>query len=199
MKSLNERLDLIKPKILSSDFRKGRGLGNEINFWIFDYDPEDEMVVRSHIEYLKTSINAERDDIRIVVYDLFDIMVEHLEAKNYLDKVLQMEQAKGSASIMNPIKKTLRLTLKDDVVVSRIAENVDLERDILFISGVGKAWPFIRSHTDVYKRQALNTVMMPPATEPRPMTPSINRKAMQTAGVSRRRTMTARIAITPIR
>lgn len=82
MKSLNERLDLIKPKILSSDFRKGRGLGNEINFWIFDYDPEDEMVVRSHIEYLKTSINAERDDIRIVVYDLFDIMVEHLEAKN---------------------------------------------------------------------------------------------------------------------
>lgn len=147
MKSLNERLDLIKPKILSSDFRKGRGLGNEINFWIFDYDPEDEMAVRSHIEYLKTSINAERDDIRIVVYDLFDIMVEHLEAKNYLGKVLQMEQAKGSASIMNPIKKTLRLTLKDDVVVSRIAENVNLERDILFISGVGKAWPFIRSHT----------------------------------------------------
>ena len=147
MKSLNERLDLIKPKILSSDFRKGRGLGNEINFWIFDYDPEDEMAVRSHIEYLKTSINAERDDTRIVVYDLFDIMVEHLEAKNYLDKVLQMEQTKGSASIMNPIKKTLRLTLKDDVVVSRIAEKVDLERDILFVSGVGKAWPFIRSHT----------------------------------------------------
>ena len=45
MKTLNERLDLIKPKILASDFRGGRGLGNEINFWIFDYAPVDEMAV----------------------------------------------------------------------------------------------------------------------------------------------------------
>ena len=147
MKTLNERLDLIKPKILAPGFRKGRGLGNEINFWIFDYAPGDEMAVRSHLTYLKTSINAEREDTRVVVFDLYELMLSHLEEKKYLDKVLQMEQAKGSDSIISPIKKTLRLTLADDVVVSTIAENVDSEKDILFISGVGKAWPFIRSHT----------------------------------------------------
>ncbi len=147
MKTLNERLDLIKPKILAPEFRKGRGLGNEINFWIFDYDAPDEMAVRRHIDYLHSSINAEREDVRIVVYDLFEIMIGHLEDKKYLDKVLQMEKIKGSDSIMNPIKKTLRLTLPDDVVVSAIAKDVDAERDIIFISGVGKAWPFIRSHT----------------------------------------------------
>ncbi len=147
MKTLNERLDLIKPKILAPEFRKGKGLGNEINFWIFDYAPQDEMAVRQHIDYLHANINAERDDIRIVVYDLFEIMLRHLEDKKYLDKVLQMEAAKGSERIMSPIKKTLRLTLPDDVVVSTIAENVDSVRDIIFISGVGKAWPFIRSHT----------------------------------------------------
>lgn len=147
MKTLNERLDLIKPKILAPDFRGGRGLGNEINFWIFDYAPGDEMAVRSHVEYLQTSINAEREDTRIVVYDLYEIMIGHLENKCYLDKVLQMEKAKGGESIISPIKKTLRLTLSDDVVVSTIAENVDSEKDIIFITGVGKAWPFIRSHT----------------------------------------------------
>ena len=147
MKTLNERLDLIKPKILAPDFRGGRGLGNEINFWIFDYAPEDEMAVRSHIEYLKSSINAERDDTRIVVYDLYDIMLSHLEQNGYLEKVLQMEKAKGGDSIFSPIKKTLRLTLADDIVISTIAENVDSEKDIIFICGVGKAWPFIRSHT----------------------------------------------------
>ena len=92
MKTLNERLDLIKPKILAPDFRGGRGLGNEINFWIFDYAPVDEMAVRSHVEYLQTSINAEREDTRIVVYDLYEIMLSHLEKKGYLDKVLQMEK-----------------------------------------------------------------------------------------------------------
>ncbi len=147
MKTLNERLDLVKPKILAPEFRKGRGLGNEINFWVFDYSAEDETSVRSHVTHLQSSINQSRDDVRIVVHDLFEIMVKHLDEKGYLDKVLQMESVKGSESIVNPIKKTLRLTLADDVVAQTISENVDAEKDILFITGVGKAWPFIRSHT----------------------------------------------------
>lgn len=145
--TLNEKLDLIKSKILDPSFRKGRGLGNETNFWIFDYSPGDEMAVRRHVEYLQTSINAERDDIRVVVYDLFEIMLGYLEERGYLNKVLQMEQTKGSASVVSPIKKTLRLTLLDDVIVKSIVEGVDTDKDILFITGVGKAWPFIRSHT----------------------------------------------------
>ena len=48
-------------------------------------------------------------------------------------------------------------------------------------------------------RTAENTVMMPPVTDLRPMRPRINRKAMQTAGVSFLRTITARITMTPMR
>jgi hypothetical protein len=147
MKTLNERLDLIKPKILSPEFRTGRGLGNEINFWIFDYDAQDEMAVRSHIRYLKESIASERDDVRVVVFDLFDMMADYLEDKGYLDKVLKMEGEKKSGSIINPIKKTLRSTLPDDVIVSRIAEGNNPETDIIILCGIGKAWPVIRSHT----------------------------------------------------
>jgi hypothetical protein len=146
MKTLNQRLALIKPKILSPEFRSGRGLGNEINFWIFDYAPEDEMAVRAYVLSLRQSVAAERDDTRIVVYDLFDLMVDALAGKGYLDRVLRMEQDKGSASVLNPIKKTLRLTLDDDAVVSRIREGLNPGADIVFIIGVGKAYPIIRSH-----------------------------------------------------
>ena len=147
MKTLNERLDLIKPKILSREFRAGQGLGNEINFWIFDYDPQDEMAVRSHIRYLQESVAAERDDVHVTVFDLFDLMVEYLDEKEYLDKVLKMEKDRTSDSIINPIKKTLRSTLADDVIVSKIAENSNPNTDIILLCGVGKAWPIIRSHT----------------------------------------------------
>jgi hypothetical protein len=147
MKTLNQRLDLIKPKILSPEFRSGRGLGNEINFWIFDYDAEDEMAVRSHVEYLKKSIAAEREDVRVRSFDLFDMLVDILSEKKYLGKVLEMERDKKSDAIINPIKKTLRSTLSDDMIALRICEGNDPEADIVFITGVGKAYPIIRSHT----------------------------------------------------
>jgi hypothetical protein len=147
MKTLNQRLDLIKPKILSESFREGRGLGNEINFWIFDYDAEDEMAVRTHVSFLRENIAAERDDVRILTFDLFDLMAEYLGERNYLNRVLKMEGEQTSGAIINPIKKTLRTTLPDDVIASRIAEGNSPETDIIFIVGIGKAWPVIRSHT----------------------------------------------------
>ncbi|MDF9407772.1 MAG: hypothetical protein A4E52_00616 [Pelotomaculum sp. PtaB.Bin013] len=147
MMTLNERLDLIEPKILEKSFRTGRGTANEINFWIFDYKPEDEMAVRAHVSYLKQRVNNAHDDVRIVEFDLYKLMLDVLREKNYLDKVIQMEQVKTSEAIVNPIKKTLRLTLDGDLVIGKIAKSIVPERDVIFLTGVGKAWPVIRSHT----------------------------------------------------
>ena len=54
--SLTERLNKILPKITSKDFLKGKGLGNEIAFYIFDYPPENELKIREHIQFLKQRI-----------------------------------------------------------------------------------------------------------------------------------------------
>lgn len=145
--NLNQRLDLIKPKILSNDFRKGRGLGNEINFWIFDYDAEDEMAIRSHIDHLKQTINTDNRGVRIVHFDLYEMMLDVLREKNYLEKVKQMENKKKSDAVIGPIKKTLRSTLADDIIINKISEGNNPDTDIIILSGVGKAWPVIRSHT----------------------------------------------------
>ena len=144
---LSERLDLIKPKILEPRFLTGRGMANEINYWIFEYPSEDEMQVRSYVQYLVNNINGSQDNIRIKCFDLYVLMMEVLHEKNYLDKVKQMEKSKGSTAIINPIKKTLRLTEDEDMVIEKIAEGITSEKDVAFIVGVGKVWPIIRSHT----------------------------------------------------
>ena len=58
-----------------------------------------------------------------------------------------MEKTKGSYEVIEPIKRTLRLTLDNDLVVAKISEGLIPEKDVVFLVGVGKAWPVIRSHT----------------------------------------------------
>jgi hypothetical protein len=145
--SLNKRLDLIEPKILEKSFRTGRGTANEVNFWIFDYDPEDEMAVRAHVSFLVNRINGKHDDVSIACFDLYALMLEVLREKNYLDKVKQMEETKGSNAVINPIKRTLRLTEDGDMIIGKIVANLTPEKDIIFLTGIGKAWPIVRSHT----------------------------------------------------
>ena len=41
-----EKLNLIQERIKSPDFIKTLGLGNEIPFYIFDYNPQDDAHVR---------------------------------------------------------------------------------------------------------------------------------------------------------
>ena len=144
---LNKKLDSLKPKIESEEFRNGKGLANEINFYIFDYAPEREMEVRSYIESLKNSLNSKHDNIRIVEFDLYQLMLQILDAKNYLERIGTMEESGKSESLSRPIKSSLRLTSKDDQIIEYITQNTNRETDVVFITGVGKAWPIIRSHT----------------------------------------------------
>ena len=146
MKTIYERLDEILPIITDKRFRENKGLGNEIGYYIFDYNPEDEIIVREHIKFLKQKINNDGMDFSIREIDLYEIMIEILAEKGYLKKVFEMEKKKGTDAILKPIKNTLRLTQKNDLVVEYIRERVQ-ENDVVFLTGIGKIWPIIRSHT----------------------------------------------------
>ena len=61
---------------------------------------------------------------------------------------MQMEEKKNSEYVFNATSKTLRLTSQgsDNKIVQYIKENTNSD-DIVFLTGVGKVWPIIRSHT----------------------------------------------------
>lgn len=146
MNTIYQRLDKILPTIKDQRFRENKGLGNEIGFYIFDYDPKDEIIVREHISFIKQKVNNDSLDFSIKEFDLYEIVLAILESKGYLEKVFAMEEKKGTAEILKPIKNTLRLTQKKDLVVEYIRQRVE-KTDIVFLTGVGKVWPIIRSHT----------------------------------------------------
>ena len=145
MKSIYERLDEILPIISAPHFRENKGLGNEVGFYIFDYSPKDEMIVRERIPFIKSKAQSSHN-INIVEIDLYEAIIEILESKGYLKKNFEMEEKKGSEFVMNATKKALRLTLSNDLLIKYIVEKSE-GCDILFLIGVGKAWPLVRSHT----------------------------------------------------
>jgi hypothetical protein len=144
--SIYDRLDKIINRITDPAFLQNKGLGNEIGYYIFDYDPRDEILVREHISFIKQKINNGNYGIEIQEFDLYEIMLEILEQKGYLQKAFELEEQKGSDYIINAIKKALRLTLKNDLIVDYIVERVK-PNSVIFITGVGKVYPIIRSHT----------------------------------------------------
>ncbi|CRZ35866.1 DUF1788 domain-containing protein [Herbinix hemicellulosilytica] len=146
MKTIYQRLDEIIQRITKESFRENTGLGNEIGYYIFDYEPRYEMLVREHVRFLIQKINDGDYGFHIKEFDLYEIMLELLETKGYLEKNFMMEQVKGSEFVFNATKRALRLTEKDDLIIQYIRDRV-VKGDVVFITGVGKVWPIIRSHT----------------------------------------------------
>ena len=82
MKSINARLDEMTKKLSSKDLFESNGLGNEINFHVFDYDPEDEYIVREYLEnYL-----LKKEKLNIKVFDIYDIIIDILKDRKKFDR-----------------------------------------------------------------------------------------------------------------
>ncbi|MBK1631998.1 cytoplasmic protein [Thiohalocapsa halophila] len=138
-----QRLDKILDRLTSDDFLRGRGLGNEIPFYAFDYPPERELAVREHIGFLLEQLPKRRPGLRVVHVNLFSLMVEHLKARGFYDKALQKQRQAGDEAL----RKALAAPLDAAKLAAVLADQVDpANRDLVLVSGVGSAYPLLRTH-----------------------------------------------------
>lgn len=146
MSYLDDRLDLAEKKIKEPKFRENRGLGNEVGYYIFDYPAEEELYVRERINYIQKRNEDNSDEYKIIIFDLYDIMIKILEDKKYLDKCYSIEQKKGFQKVSNAVANLMKVNSTDGMIVNYIKEHTP-EKAIIFITGIGKCYPIIRSHT----------------------------------------------------
>lgn len=141
---LTNRLNKILPEITSPKFLSSHGLGNEIAFYIFDYPPEEELRVREHVEFLLKHIPKQRPGLAVAHVNLFEFLVDYLKRKGRLDKAFEKQRDEGDAALL----KALKGTLQEQKVAREFERVVNPKQcDIVLISGVGSAYPMLRSHT----------------------------------------------------
>ena len=140
---LTWRLNQILPKLTSDGFLKTRGIGNEIAFYIFDYEPENELRVRDHIQFLVAHLPKNRPGMRVAHVNLFDFLIHYLKERNLLEKSFQLQRENGDAALL----KALKGILHEEKIAQRFAGIAKpAEHDLVLISGIGSAYPLLRSH-----------------------------------------------------
>ena len=146
MLSLEQRLDKVEGIIKKPSFRQNKGLGNEVGYYIFDYPAEQELAIREYVEYIRQKNEEAIDGFRIVVFDLYDILISILKDKGYLEKCFEFEKTKGFDRITKAVGNMLRITSSDSLIVNYIRERTPAN-SVVFITGIGKCYPILRSHT----------------------------------------------------
>lgn len=143
--TLDERFDRAEAIIKKPSFRENKGLGNEVGYYIFDYPAEQELLVRERIAYMKRKNEQSTDEYRIVEFDLYNIIIDILQQKGYLEKCFEFEKTRGFDRITKAVGNMLRITAKDSMIVSHIEKNTP-EKSIVFLTGIGKCYPILRAH-----------------------------------------------------
>lgn len=148
--NIEDRLERLSDKIMEKDFLEGKGLGNEVPFWIFDYPPEDELLVRSSLTNIIQ--NSSKNGIHTCHIDLYKQSIEAIASKVSMEKIIQLENEKGTEYLL----KKLKLLIKPEFIKNDIQKKMQKEKfDLIFLSGVGKIWPLLRSHSILNNLQSI--------------------------------------------
>lgn len=145
MADLNERLDKMEEAIRKPSFRQREGRANEVNYWIFDYPPERELEVRERIKYMQNKNAKGGEEFVLVVFDLYDIIIDFLDKNNFMEDCYNFEKKKGLERIAKAVSNSMKINDDDSYIVQYIKDNTP-ENAIVFLTGVGKCFPILRSH-----------------------------------------------------
>ena len=141
--TLAERLNQVLPRITNPDFLSSEGIGNEIACYIFDYPAERELQVRESLELMKGRLASHHANLRVLHLNLLEVVVDYLEQRKLLSKVMEMQSSKGDAEVLRAIKGPVAAEKIRDFIA---AKHKPADQGLVLVSGVGSAWPVLRAH-----------------------------------------------------
>lgn len=147
MHNLENRLNKLEDKIKEPNFRQNRGLGNEVGYYVFDYPAEHELLVRERVNYLISKYDNSNQEFQLVVFDLYDIIIDLLIKEGFLDLCYEFEKSKGLSEIIKAVNEMLRMEEDNESneMLAHIKNNIP-KNSIVFLTGIGKCFPILRSH-----------------------------------------------------
>ncbi len=140
--SVQERYQHLLTVIGSERFLKRQGLGNEVPFFICPYKPEEAIEMDRMQRQLINKLA--QNGIEILDINLYDLAVEILKKEGDWGWCIEEEPAISKEELKEELQSMLDI---ETVLTPAIEEKMNnSEFQVMFISGVGEVFPYIRSH-----------------------------------------------------
>jgi len=160
MKDWIERLKQdLEPILRQKDPRPNISAYHDMPYAIFRYPPEKEFAVREEVALLR--IRLEQAGKRVIMISLADCLSEALEAEGISPVALaEAERNTGIDAAVDTVHQVLdQYQPLDGIVASKIPEDADPLRDILFLVRAGALFPIYR--TSSLLEQLKGTIQIP--------------------------------------
>ena len=132
-------------------FLRMEGLSNEVPFFIYPYDPQHALEVDKAKRRIRNRLANSGIGVREI--NLYDLSIEILKQRGDWDEVLEVEPEVAKAefgemlqSMLNPQQQLA------PVIRSKLSDG---EFDIVFLTGIGEVFPYIRSHNVLNNLQSI--------------------------------------------
>lgn len=84
-----------------------------------------------------------QEQVEALEFNLYALVLGILEDKGVLDDAFTLEARKGTVGLEKALKKLVR----PEGLIAKIEAQLSDPHDLVFLTGVGAAYPLIRSHT----------------------------------------------------
>lgn len=140
--TMQNRIEHLFSLISGQRFLEKQGLGNEIPFFICPYNPKENYEMdRSRRQLVK---RLEQKGVRIREINLYDLSIDLLRKRGIWEQVLQRETELAKEQLQELLQGVL--DPETHLIPAIAALIADHDYDVLFLSGVGEVYPYIRTH-----------------------------------------------------
>lgn len=151
-RDFDSRCKLLRQRLTEEDFLSNKGIGNEVGFFTFCYDPSLELQVRTFFGRVTEESQAGKLPCTVKTVNLYDVFLQILEEKRILKAVPKQELKTGTAKQLKQLQKIA----SPEAFAKKILELTQPHeyRDVIVITGAGEAYPFCRAHDLLNNMQA---------------------------------------------
>jgi len=145
MSDLEHRLkQTLEPLLELPDPRQRFSAYHDMPYALFRYDPEDEFELRKQVTLLETRLSQKGKRVRRI--SLAECLDEAMRSQRSLEEWFNAERELGVEAIVETVHSVLsEYSPLVDLVASRMPEDADPLRDIVFILRTGALFPVYRT------------------------------------------------------
>lgn len=137
-----ERAEHLYRVITSERFLTKQGLGNEVPFFIYPYLANEGVSMQQDRQDLMTRVG--HAGVKVLDLSLYDLSLALLEERGILAEILDNEPDMEKSELRELLQGVLDV---HEHLIPKVAEAInDQPHDVIFLSGVGEVYPYIRSH-----------------------------------------------------